>query len=227
MASSQALLAMTVGAPRVYKGRLPFSRRSRVATWVGDNLEDSRLIRPLLLLIAALLAAPAAAADLPTIPPLVIDPHPQPFDWKGLYVGSGVTFSAAKGQKGQVGGDVFAGYDKRFDNHFVLGVRFDTGYQPWLLPTGRFKGFDFAETSVKVGYEMGRLTPYVTLGGGLAKATSFHSGLPDADNSINGLFYGPGAAQPVTSVGGGFDYALTNNVRVGLSAHVYNGPGAP
>ncbi len=179
--------------------------------------------RALPLLIVLALTAPAWAADLPTIPPLIVDPHPQPFDWKGLYIGTGVSFSAAKGQKGQVGGDVFAGYDKRFDNHFVLGVQFDTGYQPWLMPSGRFKGFDFAETSVKLGYEMGRLTPYVTLGGGIAKATSFNSGLPNADDSINGLFYGPGAAHPMTSVGAGFDYAVANNVHVGLSAHVSNG----
>jgi outer membrane immunogenic protein len=72
---------------------------------------------------------------------------------------------------------------------------------------------------------MGRLTPFVTAGAGLGKATSFGSGLPDANNSINGLFYGPGAVQAVGSVGAGFDYALTNNLHVGVAAYLSNAGG--
>ena len=64
-------------------------------------------------------------------------------------------------------------------------------------------GFDFAATSVKMGYEMGRFTPYVTTGVGLAKATNFGARPPNAENSINGLFNGPGAVQAVGTVGVG------------------------
>jgi outer membrane immunogenic protein len=173
-----------------------------------------------------LCGAPALADDSLTIPPTPIDPHPQPSIWNGLYVGSGVSFAAAKGQKGQVGGAVFAGYDKTFDNHLVLGVKFDTGYAPLLTSSGRFRGFDFAMTEVKLGYDFGRVTPYIYAGGGFARATAFNSGLPDADNSINGLFYGPGPTRTVTSLGAGVDYHVTNNVTLSVGAGVVNGAGA-
>jgi opacity protein-like surface antigen len=170
-------------------------------------------------------ASAASADDSLTIPPLTIDPHPEPSIWNGLYVGTGVTFAAAKGQKGQFGGDVFVGYDKTFENHLVLGVNFDTGYAPFQTPSGRFHGFDYAMTNVKLGYDFGRVTPYIYAGGGLAHATAFNSGLPNADATINGLFSGPGGARAVTTLGAGVDYHVTNNVTVGVSAGVIKGPG--
>src|ERR1700733_7641451 len=91
-------------------------------------------------------AAPALAADLPTLPSTGADAQPAAPDWKGLYVGSGVSLSAFKGAKGQVGGDVFAGYDHIYDNGVILGVKFDTGYTPWAL-SNHYRGFDFAEAS--------------------------------------------------------------------------------
>ena len=171
--------------------------------------------------LLAAAAVPALAADLPTLPSTA-DTQPTEPDWRGFYVGSGVSLSAVKGAKAQVGGDIFGGYDHVYSNGVVLGVQFATGYDPWVLPRG-YRGFDFAETSVKVGYEMGRFTPYVTTGVGLAKATNFGSGFPNANNSINGLFSGPGAVQPIGSVGVGVDYAVTNNLHVGVGAYVVNG----
>jgi opacity protein-like surface antigen len=170
------------------------------------------------------LASAAIGDDSLTIPPLTIDPHPEPSIWNGLYVGTGVTVAAAKGQKGQFGGDVFAGYDKTFENNLVLGVRFDTGYEPLLTSSGRFRGFDYAMTNVKLGYDFGRVAPYLYAGGGLAHATAFNSALPDANTTINGLFYGPGATHAVTALGAGVDYHITNNVTIGVSAGVTHGP---
>ena len=181
-------------------------------------------IRFALAAFLAALGAPALAADLPTLPSTNAEPQPSAPDWKGFYIGSGISLSAVRGAKGQIGGDIFAGYDHVFSNGVVLGAQFATGYDPWALPN-RYSGFDFAESSIKLGYQMGRFTPYVTAGVGLAKATNFGSGLPDANNSINGLFSGPGAVQPVGSVGVGVDYAVTNNVRVGVAAYVNNGGG--
>jgi opacity protein-like surface antigen len=174
-------------------------------------------------LVAVLAALPAAAfaADLPTLPSTAAAQPAEP-DWSGFYIGSGVSLSTLRGAKGQIGGDIFAGYDHVFSNGVVLGVQFDTGYDPWMLPN-HTRGFDFATGSVKLGYEMGRFTPYVTAGVGLAKATNFGSGLPNADNSINALFSGPGAVQPIGSVGVGIDYAVTNNLHVGVGAYVVNG----
>jgi opacity protein-like surface antigen len=171
----------------------------------------------------AAIAAPALAADLPTLPSTAASQPTEP-DWKGFYIGSGVSFSAIRGAKGQVGGDIFAGYDHVYSNGVVLGLQFDTGYDPWVL-SKNMKGFDFATTSVKLGYEMGRFTPYVTTGVGLAKATNFGAGLPNANNSVNGLFSEPGAVQAVGQVGVGLDYAVTNNLHVGVEAFVVNGGG--
>jgi opacity protein-like surface antigen len=178
------------------------------------------------LLLAAVFAAataPAMAADLPALPSLAADPETQAPNWKGFYVGTELAVASFKGAKGAVGGDVFAGYDHRFDNNVVLGVRFSTGYSPWMFPGGAIRGFDFAETSVKLGYEMGRLTPYVVTGAVLARPTNFGGGPAGANDSLNGVFGGPGALQAVGTAGVGFDYAVTNNVHVGLEATVNNG----
>ncbi len=176
-------------------------------------------------LAPVLAAASAFAADLPTLPSLASDPQMPAPDWKGFYVGSGVMAGFAKGSKGQFGGDVFAGYDHHFDNGLILGARFDTGYNPWLTPYGRFQGFDFAATSIKLGYEMGRFTPYVTTGVALTKGASFTGGPPSAASSVNALFYGPGAVQAVGVAGAGFDYAVTNNLHVGVGVNFYGGAG--
>jgi len=178
------------------------------------------------LLLAVLLigaAAPAMAADLPTLPSLAADPETQAPNWKGFYVGAGVSVTSFKGSKAAAGGDVYGGYDHVFDNNVVLGVRFSTGYSPWLFPNGRLQGFDFAQTEVKVGYEMGALTPYVVTGVALARPIYGGGGLADMSQSINGLFSGPGALQAVGTAGVGFDYAVTNNLHVGMEARVSNG----
>jgi len=177
--------------------------------------------------LVASAAAPAAAADLPTIPTLAADPQyltPEDY-WKGWYIGTGISASVAKGAKGQAGGDVFAGYNRGFDNGLVLGAQFETGYNPWVVPGGRYQGFDFAQSTVSLGYQMGRFTPYVMGGVALAKQTNYASSLPDAEATINGLFSGPGAVQPVGVAGVGLDYAVTNNLHVGVAAYMGNDGG--
>jgi opacity protein-like surface antigen len=176
------------------------------------------------LLVFLALAGPALADPALTIPPAPIDPNPSPSVWNGAYVGTGVTFAATKGRKGQFGGDVFAGYDKRFDNHFVIGVKFDTGYSPLLFPSGRFRGADFALGEVKVGYDFGRVTPYAFAGAGVARATAYSSPLPDAATTMNGAF-GAGPGFGVGVFGAGVDYHVTNNLTVGVEARVAKGGG--
>jgi len=179
-----------------------------------------------------LIAAPALAADLPNpssspLPSLAADPMTQAPNWSGFYVGAGIDVVAFKGAKAQAGGDVFGGYDHRFDNNVVLGVRFSTGYSPWAFPSGPYRGLSFGETDVKLGYAMGRLTPYVVAGVALARP-SYGADFGDLSQSDNGLFSGPGAVQAVGTAGVGFDYAVTNNLTVGLEARVSNGgPFAP
>jgi len=182
-----------------------------------------------LLALAAcgLVAEPAFAADLPnqassSLPSLAADPMTQAPNWSGFYVGAGIDVVSFKGAKAQAGGEVYGGYDHLFNNNVVLGVRFATGYSPWAFPSGPYRGFSFGETDVKLGYAMGRLTPYVVAGVALARP-SYGADFGDLSQSVNGLFSGPGAVQAVGTAGFGFDYAVTNNVTVGLEARVSNG----
>ena len=174
-----------------------------------------------------LIAAPALAAALPNpssspLPSLAADPMTQAPNWSGFYVGAGIDVVSFKGAKAQAGGDVFGGYDHRFDNNVILGVRFATGYSPWAFASGPYRGFSFGEADVKLGYAMGRLTPYVVAGAALARP-SYGADFGDLGQSVNGLFAGPGAVQAVGTAGVGFDYAVTNNLTVGLEARVNNG----
>lgn len=189
--------------------------------------DDVRLTTISALVACGLVARPAFAADLPnqassSLPSLAADPVTQAPSWSGFYVGVGVGAVAFKGAKAQFGGDVYGGYDHRFDNNVVLGVRFSTGYSPWAFPSGSYRGLSFGETDVKLGYAMGRLTPYVVTGVALARP-SYGADFGDFSQSVNGLFSGPGAVRAVGTAGVGFDYALTDNVTVGLEARVING----
>ena len=93
---------------------------------------------------------------------------------------------------------------------------------PWAFANGPYRGFSFGEADVKLGYAMGRLTPYVVAGAALARP-SYGADFGDLGQSVNGLFSGPGAVQAVGTAGVGFDYAVTNNITVGLEARVNNG----
>ena len=189
-------------------------------------------MRPVLLL-AALLAfgSSARAADLPTpgptLPSLALDPQaPPPSIWKGLYVGSEIFFGVGKGTKGFVGGGAYVGYDRHFDNNLVLGIQATTGFSPFSIQHSPFKGYDYAEVSAKVGYEMGRFTPYLTTGIALAKPNGNPGAgyLSPADSASN-LFNGATNLSASGVIGAGFDYALTSNTTIGLAAVVGTGRG--
>jgi outer membrane immunogenic protein len=175
---------------------------------------------------AALLLLPTSALADPalTIPPQPMDPAPSPSMWNGFYVGTGVTAAAIRGQKAGFGGDVFAGYDHEFRNNVVLGLKADTGFAPVPTFSSRFQGFDYAMGEVRLGYDFGRVTPYVYAGGGIARATAFASELPDANATLNGAF-GQGPGFGVTTLGAGFDYHLNDKITVGVSAGVFRAPG--
>jgi outer membrane immunogenic protein len=191
----------------------------------------NRLAPALAIALSGVFATSAGAAELPNLSPdpsalpsLAADPMTQAPNWKGFYVGTEAEVAAFKGAKAQFGGDVYAGYDRHFDNNLVLGVRVATGYSPWAFPSGPFRGMSFGEADVKVGYDMGRLTPYVVAGVGLARP-NYGADAGNWGETVNGLFAGPGPVQAVGSAGAGFDYALTNNITVGLEARV--GAGGP
>jgi opacity protein-like surface antigen len=180
-------------------------------------------------LLSAAAISPAAAADLPSATPTpayTISPDETAIDpWHGLYVGTGVTSSFAKGAKSAWGGEAYGGYDHRFDNGLVLGAEFSTGYMPWASSDPRYKGFDYASAEAKLGYEMGRVTPYVLAGVALTKG-SLYASAPDPGASFNALFSGPGAYQAQGYMGAGVEYQVNDRTKISVEGYVGQGASA-
>lgn len=177
--------------------------------------------------LAALVSGIAWADPVaPTLPTLALDPAPAPSVWSGLYIGTEVFGIAARGGRGGVGGGVFGGYDHEFANSVVLGVQGSTGYSPAWTGFGRAKGFDYAATDIQLGYDMGRLTPFVTAGVVLLRPHFGLGGSPfGSTDSLNAVMGGPGEVRGATRVGVGATYAVTNNLSVGLAVSAVQGRG--
>ena len=145
--------------------------------------------------------------------------------WSGLYVGTDVFATAGKGVRGGVGGDGYAGYNHEFSNNVVVGVQAGAGYAPSLSKFGP-RGFDYTSTNVQIGYDMGRLMPFVTLGVDLAKPAGLSNrGFTSASDSVNDLFDSSGKLNSLTTIGAGFNYAITNNVTMGVEVNVVQNHG--
>lgn len=169
-------------------------------------------------------AALAQATSSTGLPSLALSPQPQPSIWNGFFVGSEVFAISRKGAKGLVGGGVTAGYNTSLPNNFILGISTSAGYAPAFYPGSRVRGFDYARANLKLGYDMGRLMPYVTTGVVLAKP-NFGNGYMSATDSTNNLFNGTSNLRSSASVGAGFDYAITKNLTVGVGVSVGNSRG--
>ena len=195
-------------------------------------MRSRETLAKVLLALAAMsgLAARARAADVPALDPSSVapigsslptfarTPAPSPSPWAGLYIGSGLSVSGGKGIKGGIGGDAYLGYNRELSNNLVVGMQAVSGYSPNLSSFSRARGFDYAGANVKVGYDMGRLMPYVTAGVGFAKANFGPAGRYNSSDSLNDLFNrGGGPLQTITQVGAGFDYAISDKLTVGFS----------
>ncbi len=129
-----------------------------------------------LLLVAAgerALAQASSGSGLPTFARAPQADADAASPWKGLYAGAEISGGIGRGHAGHIGGGGFMGYEKTFENNVMLAIQGNAGYAPATFPHGPFTGYDYASANVKVGYEMGRLTPYVTVGAGLAKANAY------------------------------------------------------
>ncbi|MBW7921983.1 MAG: outer membrane beta-barrel protein [Rubellimicrobium sp.] len=176
------------------------------------------MLRQLLAASAAVtLAAPAMAGGLaapapePVVEVPVVVPVAQPSaDWSGFYAGlqggvADVDASSTSGLAGTAGvsfsGNYYgahAGYMHDF-GRFVVGgeLRYDDLSDITYSSGGSsIGGKSLVAASLRVGYDMGRILPYVSVGGGQFTAAD--------DDKSNGVLYGIGA-----------DYALTDNWRLG------------
>ncbi len=172
-----------------------------------------------ILLCGCGVAAKAADAML-SLSELALNPPASPLApsiWSGFYVGTEVfgVSGTGKGSKGGFGGAAEVGYNHELDNNVVLGVNTSIGYAPSTWRGGRYSGFDFATANVLVGYDMGRVMPYVTGGIALEKPhTGPGAGYTGTSDAVNGLFSGASDLKAAGSIGVGAEYAITNNLRV-------------
>ncbi len=214
---------MDRGAPRIERAAVLAYASSRFKR-AGDEMQHRVTI-----IAAAVIAAasPAArAAEAPALPTLALQPAPSPSPWNGLSVGTEVFgVSGGHGVKGGFGAAATADYAHAFANTIVLGVGGAAGYTPGLFAGAGIRGFDFAQADVKLGYDMGRVLPYVTGGVALLKPVLRPgSGLPGPGDAFNDLVNGTANLKAAATVGAGVDYAVTNNLTVGLAVSVTQVP---
>ncbi|WP_294536368.1 outer membrane beta-barrel protein [uncultured Rhodoblastus sp.] len=187
------------------------------------------------------LALPAAAADLPYFaggdpPPLITknqaEAEAQKNPWTGLVMGA-QTFAVSgmgRGTHGGFGGGGYLGYNREFDNNIVVGVSASAGYLPGLYSYGP-RRYNYGMANVNVGYDMGRFMPYVTFGVGLANATNSLNRSPGGFDSLDNLFNRGAQSITLTTIGAGFNYAVTDHLAVGVQVNAvqqhgggYGGP---
>jgi outer membrane immunogenic protein len=148
-----------------------------------------------------------------------------PSPWAGLHVGTEVFAFSGKGVKGGAGGALVIGYDKALPNNFVIGVDFSTGYAPFVFRNSPYKGFEYAAADVKLGYEMGRLTPFLSTGFVVARPNVRGGGYVGATEAASDLFNDSTRLEGAGRVGAGFDYAVTDKLHIGAAVSVGAGRG--
>jgi opacity protein-like surface antigen len=173
--------------------------------------------------------APIALAPAPL--PTFAQPTPvQPSPWAGLTIGGDLSAWGGKGVKGGIGGDSYLTYKHEFANNVFVNIGAVSGYAPNLYRWSRGSGVNYAGAQVAVGYDMGQFQPYLLAGVSLAKANFGAPGRYDAQDSVNDLFSKQGGSlYSATTVGAGFNYAVTNNFSMGvqITATQFNGPSGP
>ena len=174
------------------------------------------------IVVAAVLAAPVSAFAADAVFQHDITPvaHTVPvakaFDWSGAYVGA--TVGATVGKKGLPGvkdfknssfvGGVHAGYNQQLESNWVLGVEADLNVSKAKKGAVISPKYS-AAARVRAGYAIGRILPYVDGGIAVGKlATSASAGTKTEKHTHVGY-----------TVGGGVEYALTDNVTTRVSYH--------
>jgi opacity protein-like surface antigen len=182
-----------------------------------------------MLLSAAVIAPVCVRAEPIGAPPPFFAAPPaepgEPSPWSGFYVGSETFVVSGKGAKGGLGGGAVIGYDRAFADNVVLGFTARAGYAPAFFPLRPFSGFDYLSANMRLSYEMGRWTPFVTAGVALAKPDTVGRGYVSAGDSFNGLFDQSAGVRGAGAVGAGVDYAVTDRLNVGVEVSAGGGRG--
>ena len=120
---------------------------------------------------------------------------------------------------------MLVGYDRALASGILLGVEGSTGTVPLAFGRGRVRGFDYAAADLTLGYDMGRVVPFVTTGVVLARPR-IGPGLPASwgTGSFNAVINGPDV-EAAGRVGAGVTVAVTDNLHLGVAVSVSNGRG--
>lgn len=173
--------------------------------------------------LGALAVIDAAEAQFfAPLPSLALDPKTPPSIWNGLTLGTEMFVLSGKHVKGQVGGAVTVGYRTKLNDNIKLAVDLGTGHTPLIWPRGLSQGADFGFARATIGYEIGKLTPYLTAGGTVFRRDNGFAAKPGED-SINALFSNGGALKSSAMVGAGVEYQINNNLSVGVGVTVHQG----
>ena len=113
-----------------------------------------------------------------------------------------------------------SGLDTRLGPGLMLGVSSQSATSDFTLG-GLSRGVDFSTTSVKLGYQLGNLTPFVSTSVTTLKPSAI-PGLSSGFNTTGDLLAGQSDPKSKASVGAGFNYALTDNFHVGVGASFSN-----
>ncbi len=120
----------------------------------------------------------------------------------------------------------FTGKLDRIDEKLLLGVQSSSGTMPFALSGTPLRGLDYNATTVKLGYDMGKFTPFVSTSIVSAKpafglGTGFASPFETNTNLQNPAFN----ARTGASVGAGFNYEVTNSFNIRAGVTIGNNPG--
>jgi outer membrane immunogenic protein len=108
----------------------------------------------------------------------------------------------------------------------VIGVQGSVGYTPSFFKHSLYRGYNYADAQMKIGYDMGRLMPFLTIGGGVARPNGrMLDGYSGTTNSMNDLFNSTANLRGFGMAGAGFAYKLTPNTTVELAVQAYRGNG--
>ena len=161
--------------------------------------------------LAALLSnlpAPASAWEVINngLPTFAAAESFRPSSGSSLDPASPLKFEAVKG--------LGFGYDHRIGGKYLFGMEQKTGFEAGGDLLGIASGFNFSRTNMKFGYDMGSFKPYVSASFADTRGPAF---------GVNVFAAPPDAATPfaftssATTVGAGFDYAITDKLSFGMS----------